>query len=112
MEHEIPFGNSNREKRATFSDFPLFSGNFPVGRTDETCSIYRQPEIPEILTKWKAPYISTASYPDASLRAKEDGLCCPLFPSQGSLRFVISRVSRSPLCEKRKNEANKEEADM
>ena len=61
MEHEIPFGNSNREKQATFSDFPLFSGNFPVGRTDETCSIYRQPEIPEILTKWKAPYISTAS---------------------------------------------------
>ena len=112
MEHEIPFGNSNREKQATFSDFPLFSGNFPVGRTDETCSIYRQPEIPEILTKWKAPYISTASYPDASLRAKEDRLCSPLSPSQGSLRFVISRVSRSPLCEKRKNELNKEEADM
>ena len=100
MEHEIPFGNSNREKQATFSDFPLFSGNFPVGRTDETCSIYRQPEIPEILTKWKAPYISTASYPDASLRAKEDRLCSPLSPSQGSLRFVISRVSRSAFVRK------------
>ena len=115
MEHEIPFGNSNLEKQATFSDFPLFPGNFAVGRTDETCSIYRQPEIPEIpeiLTKWKAPYISTASYPDASLRAKEDRLCSPLSPSQGSLRFGISRVSRSPLCAKRKNEANKEEADM
>ena len=69
-------------------------------------------KIPEILTKWKAPYISTASYPDASLRAKEDRLCSPLSPSQGSLRFGISRVSRSPLCAKRKNEANKEEADM
>ena len=99
-------------KRAHLFRFSTFSGNFPVGRTDETCSIYRQPEIPEILTKWKAPYISTASYPDASLRAKEDGLCSPLSPSQGSLRFGISRVSRSPLCAKRKNEANKEEADM
>ena len=99
-------------KRAHLFRFSTFSGNFPVGRTDETCSIYRQPEIPEILTKWKAPYISTASYPDASLRAKEDGLCSPLSPPQGSLRLVISRVSRSPLCEKRKNEANKEEADM
>ena len=44
-------------KRDHLFRFSTFSGNFPVGRTDETCSIYRraEPEIPEILTKWKAP---------------------------------------------------------
>ena len=29
-------------KRAHLSRFSTFSGNFPVGRTDETCSIYRR----------------------------------------------------------------------
>ena len=28
MEHEIPFGNSNRENGPTFLDFPLFLGIF------------------------------------------------------------------------------------
>ena len=42
-------------KRAHLFRFSTFSGNFPVGRTDETCSIYRRTGNPEILTKWKAP---------------------------------------------------------
>ena len=29
MEHDIPFGNSNRENGPTFLDFPLFLGIFP-----------------------------------------------------------------------------------
>ena len=29
-------------KRAHLFRFSTFSGNFPVGRTDETCSIYRR----------------------------------------------------------------------
>ena len=29
-------------KRAHLLDFSTFSGHFPVGRTDETCSIYRR----------------------------------------------------------------------
>ena len=47
---EIPTG-----KPAHLFRLSTFFGNFPVGRTDETCSIYRRSgEIPEILTKWKA----------------------------------------------------------
>ena len=30
------------EKRAYLFRFSTFSGNFPVGRTDETCSVYRR----------------------------------------------------------------------
>ena len=114
MEHEIPFGNSNRESGPTFLDFPLFLGIFQWDEPMKRVPFTAEPEIPEILSKWKAPYISTASYPDASLRAKEDGLYLPLgfllpkVPSASSL----FRVSSSPLCEKRKNEANKEQANM
>ena len=42
-------------KQSHLFRFSTFSGNFPVGRTDETCSIYRRTGNPEILTKWKAP---------------------------------------------------------
>ena len=35
--------------------FSTFSENFPVGRADETVPFTAEPEIPEILTKWKAP---------------------------------------------------------
>ena len=52
MEHDISFGNSNRENGTTFLDFPLFLGIF---QWDEPTK--RVPEIPEILTKWKAPNI-------------------------------------------------------
>ena len=42
-------------KRAHLFGFSTFSGNIPVGRTDETCAIYRRTGNSEILTKWKAP---------------------------------------------------------
>ena len=46
-------------KPAHLFGFSTFLGNFPVGRTDETCSIYRRTgEIPEILTKRKAPSVT------------------------------------------------------
>ena len=64
MAHDIPFGNSNRENGPTFLDFPLFLGIFqwdePTKRVPFTTS---EPEIPEILTKWKAPYISLCFHP-------------------------------------------------
>ena len=61
MEHNIPFGNSSRENGTTFLDFPLFLGIFqwdePTKRVPFTAEP-EIPEIPEILTKWKAPCIS------------------------------------------------------
>ena len=54
MEHEIPFGNSNRENGPTFIDFPLFLGIFKWDEPGETCYIYRRTEI---LTKSNAPNI-------------------------------------------------------
>ena len=55
MEHDIPFGNSNREKRPTFLDFPLFLGIFQWDEPTKRVPFTDEPEIPEILTKWKAP---------------------------------------------------------
>ena len=52
------FEPRKRALAVTFLDFPLFSGNFPVGRTDEECSIYHRTGNPEILTKWKAPQVN------------------------------------------------------
>ena len=58
MEHDIPFGNSNRENGPTFSDFPLFlQWDKPTKRVPFTA----EPEIPEILTQWKAPLMSSLS---------------------------------------------------
>ena len=45
MEHEIPFETFQPKKRAYLLRFSTFSGNFPVGRTDETFSIYSRTEI-------------------------------------------------------------------
>ena len=39
-----------------FFGFSTFSGNFPVGQTHETFSIYCRPEISGISTKRKAPW--------------------------------------------------------
>ena len=58
MEHDIPFGNSNRENGTTFSDFPLFLGVFQWDEPTKRVPFIAEPEIPEILTKWKAPFIS------------------------------------------------------
>ena len=56
MEHNIPFGNSNRENGPTFLDFPLFLGIFQWDEPTKRVPFTAEPEIPEILTKWKAPY--------------------------------------------------------
>ena len=58
MEHEIPFGNSNRENGPTFLDFPLFLRIFQWDEPTKRVPFTAGSEIPEILTKWKAPRIS------------------------------------------------------
>ena len=55
MEHDIPFGNSNRENGPTFLDFQLFLGIFQWDEPTKRVPFNTEPEIPEILTKWKAP---------------------------------------------------------
>ena len=55
MERDIPFGNSNRENGPTFLDFPLFLGIFQWDEPTKRVPFTTEPEIPEILTKWKAP---------------------------------------------------------
>ena len=55
MEHDIPFGNFNRENGPTFLDFPLFLGIFQWDEPTKRVPFTAEPEIPEILTKWKAP---------------------------------------------------------
>ena len=62
MEHDIPFRNSNRENGTTFLDFPLFLGIFQWDEPTKRVPFTAEPEIPEILTKWKAP-------PDNHLKA-------------------------------------------
>ena len=57
MEHDIPFGNSNRENGPTFLDFPLFLGIFQWEKLTKCVPFTTEPEIPEILTKWKAPVV-------------------------------------------------------
>ena len=57
MEHDIPFGNSNRENGTTFLDFPLFLGIFQWDEPTKRVPFTAEPEIPEILTKWKAPLV-------------------------------------------------------
>ena len=61
MEHDIPFGNSNRENGTTFLDFPLFLGIFQWDEPTKRVSFTAEPEIPEILTKWKAPHDTSRS---------------------------------------------------
>ena len=58
MEHNIPFGNSNRENRTTFLDFPLFLGIFQGDEPTKRVPFTAEPEIPEFLTKWKVPKLS------------------------------------------------------
>ena len=59
MEHDIPFGNSSRENGPTFLDFPLFQGIFQWDEPTKRVRFTAESEIPEILTKWKAPFISS-----------------------------------------------------
>ena len=55
MGHEIPFGNSNRKNGPTFLDFPLFLGILQWDEPTKRVPFTAEPEIPEILTKSKAP---------------------------------------------------------
>ena len=67
MEHEIPFGNSNRENGPTFLDFLLFLGIFQWDEPTKRVPFTAQPKITEILTKWKEPKIissTTDQFPD------------------------------------------------
>ena len=57
MEHDISFGNSSQENRTTFLDFPLFLGIFQWDKPTKRVPFTAEPEIPEILTKWKAPKV-------------------------------------------------------
>ena len=57
MEREIPFRNSNRENGPTFLDFQLFPGIFQWDEPTKRVPFTAEPEIPEFLTKWKAPQI-------------------------------------------------------
>ena len=57
MGHDIPFGNSNRENGPTFLDFPLFLGIFQWDEPTKRVPFTAEPEMPEILTKWKAPVV-------------------------------------------------------
>ena len=58
MEHDIPFRNSNRENGPTFLDFPLFLGIFQWDDPTKSVPFTSEPDIPEILTKWKAPHVA------------------------------------------------------
>ena len=58
MEHDIPCGNSSQENGTSFLDFPLFLGIFQWDEPTKGVPFTAEPEIPEILTKWKAPQVT------------------------------------------------------
>ena len=51
-------GNSNRENGPTFLDFPVFLGIFQWDEPTKRVPFTTEPEIPEILTNWKAPQVT------------------------------------------------------
>ena len=69
-EHDIPFGNSNRENGTTFLDFPLFLGIFQWDEPTKRVPFTSETEIAEILTKWKAPKMSAPSTPRGRKRSR------------------------------------------
>ena len=73
MEHDIPYGNSNRENGTTFLDFPLFLGIFQWDEPTKRVPFTAEPEIPEILAKWKAPIAFVAEGEGGIGRAREKG---------------------------------------
>ena len=50
-----------RGKRAHLFRFSTFSGNSPVDEPTKRVPFTAEPEIPEILTKWKAPIVPRGS---------------------------------------------------
>ena len=94
MEHDIPFGNSNRGNGTTFLDFPLFLGIFQWDEPTKRVPFTAEPEIPEILTKWKAPNISKSIIHTCAFIIKGDrDFSCPsrlgYFPSKQMLSSGI-----------------------
>ena len=71
MEHDIPFGNSSRENGPTFLDFPLFLGIFQWDEPTKRVPFTAEPEIPEILTKWKDPLYTSKRTPQFSVEVSE-----------------------------------------
>ena len=108
---EIPTGKS----RPPFQIFHFFLGIFQWDEPMKRVPFTADRKFRKFWLNGKRPISQLLRTQTPLCAQRKTGfakLCSPLSPSQGSLRFVISRVSRSPLCEKRKNEANKEEADM
>ena len=71
MEHDIPCGNSNRENGTTFLDFPLFLGIFQWDKPTKRVPFTAEPEIPEILTKWKAPIVTNHTRKNKKIRLQQ-----------------------------------------
>ena len=66
--------NSVRENGPSFLDFPLFLGIFQWEEPTKRVPFTTEPEIPEILTKWKASQV-TLQYPmSPNARAKIVGI--------------------------------------
>ena len=90
MEHDIPFGNSNRENGTTFLDFPLFLGIFQWDEPTKRVPFTAEPEIPEILTKWKAPLLSPIFL---CHKVKDGGYNNKLSPAQNTPALQAKRNS-------------------
>ena len=88
MEHEIPFGNSNRENGTTFLDFPLFLGIFQWDEPTKRVPCTAEPKIPEILTKWKAPEVSNSLRKHPFLLALRRWWRTLIKKSKSSINFV------------------------
>ena len=95
MEHDIPFGNSNRENGTTFLDFPLFLGIFQWDEPTKRVPFTAEPEIPEILTKWKAPKTLLHGFKRSwfVICGFRSVLCVSLF--QGSLLVIVIMIDGS-----------------
>ena len=91
MEHDIPFGNSNRENGTTFLDFPLFLGIFQWDEPTKRVPFTAEPEIPEILTKWKAPLLSTPEFWREIVQATRVFLAV----DNGALKIAENKKSKS-----------------
>ena len=86
MEHDIPFGNSNRENGTTFLDFPLFLGIFQWDESTKGVPFTAEPEIPEILTKWKAPSKKVGPF---SRLEFPNGISCSIYVSRSLYQFQV-----------------------
>ena len=58
MEYEFPFGTFHPEKQDHLFRFSTFLGIFQWDEPTKRVPFTAEPEIPEILTKWKAPVAS------------------------------------------------------